>query len=74
MVNGYTFKGMQHRISVFAPPLPLSQEGQLSITGESMAGPPSAVGGASDSRARGPGFDTRSGHKISFFLPLIQEG
>ena len=34
----------------------------------------SAVGKASDSRARGPGFDTRSGHKLSFLLPLIQEG
>ena len=25
-------------------------------------------------RARGPGFDTRSGHILSFLLPLIQEG
>ena len=38
------------------------------------AGPHSAVGSASDSRARGPGFDTRSGHILSFLLPLIQEG
>ena len=37
------------------------------------AGPRSAVGSASDSRARGPGFDTLSGHKLSFLLPLIQE-
>ena len=37
------------------------------------AGPRSAVGSASDSRARGPGFDTRSGHILSFLLPLIQE-
>ena len=22
----------------------------------------------------GPGFDTRSGHKLSFLLPLFQEG
>ena len=29
---------------------------------------------ASDSKARGPGFDTRSGHILSFLLPLIQEG
>ena len=29
---------------------------------------------ASDSRARGPGFDTRSGHILSFLLSLIQEG
>ena len=39
-----------------------------------IAGRRSAVGSASDSRARGPGFDTRSGHILSFFLPLIQEG
>ena len=31
-----------------------------------VAGPCSAVGSASDSRARGPGFDTRSGHILSF--------
>ena len=30
-------------------------------------------GSASDSRARGPGFDTRSGHILSFLLPLFQE-
>ena len=29
-------------------------------------------GSASDSRARGPGFDTRSGHILSFLLPLIR--
>ena len=29
---------------------------------------------ASDSRARGPGFDTRFGHILSFLLPLIEEG
>ena len=38
-----------------------------------LAGPRSAVGSASDSRARGPWFDTRSGH-IQFVFPLIQEG
>ena len=38
------------------------------------AGPRSAVGSASDSRARGSGFNTRSGHILSFLLPLIQEG
>ena len=37
------------------------------------AGPRSSVGSASDSRARGPGFDTRSGHILLFLLPLIQE-
>ena len=36
-----------------------------------IAGPRSAVGSASDSRARGHGFDTRSGHILSFLLPLI---
>ena len=38
------------------------------------AGPRSAVGRALDSLVRGPGFDTRSGHILSFLLPLIQEG
>ena len=38
------------------------------------AGQRSAVGRAPDSLVRGPGFDTRSGHILSFFLPLIQEG
>ena len=37
------------------------------------AGPRNAVGSTSDSRARGPGLDTRSGHIFSFLLPLIQE-
>ena len=36
-------------------------------------GPHSAVGGQR-SRARGPVFDTRSGHILSFLFPLIQEG
>ena len=40
----------------------------------SLSGLRSAVGRASDSRARGLGFDTRSGHTLSFLLPLIQEG
>ena len=34
----------------------------------------SPVVSASDSRARGPGFDTRSGHILLFLLPLMQEG
>ena len=38
------------------------------------AGPRSAVGKASDSRTRGPGSDTQSGHILSFLLSLIQEG
>ena len=35
---------------------------------------PGRVGRAPDSHVRGPGFDTRSGHILSFLLPLIQEG
>ena len=35
--------------------------------------PRSAVGSASDSRAKDPGFDTRSGHKLLFLFSLIQE-
>ena len=38
------------------------------------AGPRSAVGSTSDSRARGPGFNTRTGHILLFLLPLNQEG
>ena len=38
------------------------------------AGTRSAIGSASDSSARGPGFDTRSGDILSFLLLLIQEG
>ena len=38
------------------------------------AGPRSAVGRAPDSQARGHGLDTRSGHILSFLLPLLQEG
>ena len=37
-------------------------------------GPRCAFGSASDSRARGPGLKTRSGHILSFLLQLIQEG
>ena len=39
-----------------------------------IAEPRGAVGSVSDSRARGPRFDTRSGHIFSFLLSLIQEG
>ena len=39
----------------------------------SLTTPRSAVDNASDSRARGPGFDTRSGHILSFHHPLIQD-
>ena len=46
----------------------------LSGSDKPRAGPRSAVGRASDSLVRGPGFDTRFGHMVSFLLPLIQEG
>ena len=39
-----------------------------------LAGPRSAIGSAFDSRSRSPWFDSRSGHILSFILPLIQEG
>ena len=39
-----------------------------------IARPRSAVVSATDSKVRGPGFDTLSGHILSFLLPLIQEG
>ena len=38
------------------------------------ARPRSAVGSASDTRARGPGFDTLSGQILSFLLPPFQKG
>ena len=38
------------------------------------AWPRSAVGRASGSYVRGPWFDTRSDHILSFLLSLIQEG
>ena len=39
-----------------------------------IAGSRNAVGSASDSRARGPGLVTRSGHILSLALQLILEG
>ena len=39
-----------------------------------QAGPSSAVGSASDSKARGSEFDTRPGHRLLFLLLLIEEG
>ena len=38
------------------------------------AGPHGTVSRVSDSRARGPWFDTQSGHILSFLHLLIQEG
>ena len=52
----------------------LSGEALLPLSNFIWTGPRSAVGSASASRARGPGFDTRSGHVLSFLLPLIQKG
>ena len=46
----------------------------MNIYHHNEAGSRSSVSSASDSRARGPRFDTRSGHILSFPLPLIQEG
>ena len=40
----------------------------------SSARPHSAIGRAPDSQGRGPGFNTQSGHILSFLLALIQEG
>ena len=39
-----------------------------------LAWPCRAAGSASDSRARGPGFNTWSGHILPFLFPLIQVG
>ena len=39
-----------------------------------LEGPRGVVDNAFDSRARDPGFDTRSGHIPSFLLPLNQQG
>ena len=37
------------------------------------AGPHSTCGSVADPGTRGPGFDTRLGHLLSFLLPLIQD-
>ena len=50
------------------------REWNVTIHVISSAGPRSAIGRAPDSQARGPGFDTRSGHILSFPLLLFQEG
>ena len=69
--NGYDFFKVDfshRRHDCIGTPLSLSH------THTHTAGPRSAVGSASDSRGRGHGFDTRSGHILSFLLLLIQEG
>ena len=52
----------------------LHTEHKQKVTNALHAGLCSSVDRASDSRARGLGFDTRSGHMLSFLLMLIQEG
>ena len=51
-----------------------NESGEIVDYFQEYSGPRSAIGSASNSRARGSGFDTRSGHILSFFLPLFQEG
>ena len=51
--------------------VPVLKGFKISTYSRYIAGPRSAVGSASDSKARGPGFDTRSDHILSFLLPLI---
>ena len=51
--------------------LPLLKEYPFTL---STAGLRRAVGRVSDSQAKGPGFDTRSGHILWLLLPLFQEG
>ena len=41
---------------------------------DNSAGLHSAVRSVSDTRARGPGFNTRSGHILSYHLRLTPEG
>ena len=46
----------------------------MSVDVDGGAGVHGEVSSASKSRARGPWFDTWSGHILSFLLLLIQEG
>ena len=67
-------------MSVYAPLLSLSH----THTHTHTAGPRRAVGSASDSRGRGPGFDTQSGHVspstnsrralVSYWRKYVHEG
>ena len=52
----------------------VSDSGPLGPLVKICAGSCSAVSCASDSRARGPGYDILLGHILLFLLPLIQEG
>ena len=51
-----------------------TRPGPCCVDSSMNAGPRSAVGSAFNSKARGPGFDGRPGHILSYLLPLIQEG
>ena len=52
---------------------PASEPSHL-IASDEGAGPHILVGSTSDSRARGPRFDTRSSNILLFLHPLIQVG
>ena len=56
--------------------LPIALRGPAHVVTDSSmnAGPRSAVGSAFNSKTRGPGFNGRPGHILSYLLPLIQEG
>ena len=54
--------------------LTMDNQLQLHFVDQTKAGPHRAVKRVSDSRARGPRFNTQSGNTLSFLLPLIQEG
>ena len=65
-----------HRVLAFLSAIGLAELANSILLDEvvhnEMAGPHSAGCSGSDSRARGPGFDTRSCHFLAFLLPLIQ--
>ena len=66
-VNGHILSGRNH-VFLILPPLSVG----IDIEGK-QTGPQGAVDSASDPRATNPGFDTRSGHTLSFLLRLVQE-
>ena len=57
-----------------ALPTALRGPADLRLSSVVVAGLRSAVGRAPESQVRGPVFDTRFGHILSFLLPLIQGG
>ena len=75
--NGYLFRissekrGLGspfHKLYICCPP------SRSTLCNLRKAGPLSAVGSATDSSTRYPGFNARFGHILSFPLPLIQAG